>query len=106
MPAFHMHTTRALMCLLGAGLKGNKYLPLGREDADNTESEQLVRDIIVESAKRGWMVYRAGTSHMDLVASLLDFNDHALPRLYGRLKNALDPNGILSPGKSGISNPG
>jgi hypothetical protein len=47
-------------------------LALGRPDADNAESAQLVRDIIVEAAKRGWMVYRAGTPYMDQVASLLD----------------------------------
>jgi 4-cresol dehydrogenase (hydroxylating) flavoprotein subunit len=103
MPAFHMHTPRALVCLLGAGLKGNPFLPLSGQDVDNAESEKLVRDLIVEAAKRGWMAYRAGTPYMDLVANLLDFNDYALPRLYSKLKSVLDPNGILSPGKSGIT---
>jgi 4-cresol dehydrogenase (hydroxylating) len=39
---------------------------------------------------------------MDLAASQYDFNDHALMRLTGAIKQALDPNGILSPGKQGI----
>jgi 4-cresol dehydrogenase (hydroxylating) len=39
---------------------------------------------------------------MDLVADQFDFNDHAQRRLNEKLKDALDPNGILAPGKSGI----
>jgi 4-cresol dehydrogenase (hydroxylating) flavoprotein subunit len=39
---------------------------------------------------------------MDLVADQFDFNDHALRRFNQRLKDALDPRGILSPGKQGI----
>jgi 4-cresol dehydrogenase (hydroxylating) len=39
---------------------------------------------------------------MDLAASQYDFNDHALMRLSTTIKDALDPNGILSPGKQGI----
>ena len=39
---------------------------------------------------------------MDLAAAQYDFNDHALMRLSGTIKTALDPNGILSPGKQGI----
>jgi 4-cresol dehydrogenase (hydroxylating) len=39
---------------------------------------------------------------MDQVAGSFDFNDHALLRLNQRVKDALDPNGILAPGKNGI----
>jgi 4-cresol dehydrogenase (hydroxylating) len=39
---------------------------------------------------------------MDLVAASYDFNDHALREVNEVVKDALDPNGILAPGKSGI----
>ena len=39
---------------------------------------------------------------MDQVASTYSFNNDALMKFNNRLKDALDPNGILAPGKSGI----
>ena len=39
---------------------------------------------------------------MDQVAATYDWNDGALLRLHERLKDVLDPDGILSPGKMGI----
>jgi len=39
---------------------------------------------------------------MDDVAASFDWNANALGRLHTRLKDAIDPAGILSPGKSGI----
>jgi hypothetical protein len=39
---------------------------------------------------------------MDLIAEQFDFNDYALRRLTKTIKDALDPHGVLSPGKQGI----
>jgi hypothetical protein len=55
-----------------------------------------------ELARAGYPVYRTNIQHMDLVADTFDFNDHAQRRFNELLKDTLDPNGILSPGKQGI----
>ena len=39
---------------------------------------------------------------MDRVNATFDFNDHAQRRLNEKLKDALDPHGILAPGKQGV----
>jgi 4-cresol dehydrogenase (hydroxylating) len=62
----------------------------------------LIETLIREAGAAGYGQYRTHLSYMDLAAAQYDFNDHALMRLSGTIKTALDPNGILSPGKQGI----
>jgi 4-cresol dehydrogenase (hydroxylating) flavoprotein subunit len=59
-------------------------------------------ELVREAAKLGYGEYRAHTAFMDLVAEQYGWGDRALARLHQRLKDALDPQGILSPGKQGI----
>lgn len=39
---------------------------------------------------------------MDQIADTYNFNDNAQMKLNENIKNALDPKGILAPGKNGI----
>jgi len=65
-------------------------------------AHQIVKGLIEESADLGYGAYRTHLSFMDHVADQYGVNDHAQRRLVERIKDALDPNGILSPGKQGI----
>jgi 4-cresol dehydrogenase (hydroxylating) len=74
-----------------------------RDDADLTSrTRNLFRTLVEDAAQFGYSEYRTHLTYMDDVARTFDFNDHALLRLNETVKDALDPNGILAPGKSGI----
>ncbi len=74
-----------------------------RDDADEVRRARALFDVLTEDAhKAGYGEYRAHLGWMDKVADTFDFNNHALRRLGEKVKDALDPNGILAPGKQGI----
>lgn len=74
-----------------------------RNDAEQcARARALGKTLIEDASKRHLAGYRAHISEMDLVAGQFGFNDHSALRTYERLKDALDPEGVLSPGKQGI----
>jgi 4-cresol dehydrogenase (hydroxylating) len=74
-----------------------------RDDEDEVQcARSLYRDLVLEARAAGYGPYRTHVDFMDLVAEQYDFGDHALMKFSERIKHAVDPNGILSPGKQGI----
>ena len=64
--------------------------------------DPFLKSLIADARARGYCEYRTHLDYMDTVAATYDFNDHALLRLNRRVKDALDPGGVIAPGKSGI----
>jgi len=54
------------------------------------------------AAKAGFGEYRAAPAYQDLIMSTYSFNNHALLHFHETLKDAVDPNGIMSPGRYGV----
>ena len=75
-------------------------------DRDNTAQidnmKKLFNALIDETAKAGYGEYRTHLGWMDRVMDTFDFNNAALRRFDEKIKDALDPNGILAPGKQGV----
>lgn len=73
------------------------------DDAQQTEQAgALLRSLMSDARAAGYGEYRAHLAVMDFAAAQYSFNDGALLRLSETIKDALDPNGILAPGKQGI----
>jgi FAD/FMN-containing dehydrogenase len=84
--------------LMGAGFAAAAdNSPEGKQRAT-----QILRKVLEENAKRGYGDYRAPPILQDEVSDQYSFNNHVLRRFNETLKNAIDPNGILSPGRCGI----
>ncbi len=74
-----------------------------RTDAEDTaRCRALFRQLCQDMTEIGVGLYRTHLRFMDDAVAMHGWGDQALPRLNNRIKAALDPNGILAPGKQGI----
>ena len=75
------------------------------DQSDPKEREKLDKlfgILVREAAAEGYGEYRTHIHYMDMIAGTYNWNNNALMKMHQTIKDALDPNGILSPGKSGI----
>ena len=72
------------------------------DDEETGRARRLFEVLVREGAASGYGEYRTHLEFMDLVAEQYDFHGGSQRRLNETIKDALDPNGILSPGKQGI----
>jgi 4-cresol dehydrogenase (hydroxylating) flavoprotein subunit len=75
---------------------------------DRTNSAEIKRAkdvfavLVREAAEAGYGEYRTHLAFMDQIARTYGWNNGAMMKLNELLKDALDPNGVLAPGKQGI----
>ena len=78
------------------------FFPIEHDVEKNRKNREIFRRLVKTAAEHGWGEYRTHIAFMDDIAGAYSFNNHALRRLHETLKDALDPNGILAPGKNGV----
>lgn len=70
--------------------------------ATRARAHELFGILVREAAAAGYGEYRTHISFMDQIAKTYGWNDGATMKFNNLLKDAIDPNGILAPGKQGI----
>ncbi|MBO9581730.1 MAG: FAD-binding oxidoreductase [Sphingobium sp.] len=75
---------------------------VSNDPAVNKRLRESVREVIGICAQHGWGEYRCPPAFQDAVMNSYSFNDNILRRVNERIKDALDPNGILSVGRYGV----
>ena len=76
--------------------------PITKDPATNKKNRAAFREIVKIAADHGWGEYRTAPAYQDDILDTYSFGDHALRRFNETLKDAIDPNGIVSAGRYGI----
>jgi FAD/FMN-containing dehydrogenase len=86
--------TRSFIFLFG--------FPITHDVATNKKNRESFKKLVQIAAQHGWGEYRTAPAYQDDVMDTYSFNNHALRRFHETVKDAVDPNGILSAGRYGI----
>ncbi len=77
-------------------------VPVYKDRERNKRLRDGVTEIIRICGEHGWGEYRCPPAFQDAVMDAYSFNNNILRRVNERIKDALDPNGILSAGRYGV----
>jgi 4-cresol dehydrogenase (hydroxylating) len=77
-------------------------VPTWRDPAKNASSRKLFSRIIDRVAEHNWGTYRTAPAFQGQAVSKFSYNNSSLLRFQEKLKDSIDPNGIISPGRYGI----
>ncbi len=76
--------------------------PVLRDVEANKKNRESFKKLIKVAADHGWGEYRTPPAFQDAIMNTYSFNNHALLHFHETVKDAIDPNGILSAGRYGI----
>jgi (+)-pinoresinol hydroxylase len=93
-PVFMTNWERSMVAMI--------MFPIGRDPVHNRKMRGAFERWVALAAARGWAEYRAPAAYQDLCAKTYSYNNGSLTRLRETIKDAVDPNGILSPGRYGV----
>ena len=77
-------------------------VPTFRNAADNARTRKLFETMVRGCTERGWPIYRIHPVFQKLGMEMFGRDNGSLHRLHETLKDAIDPNGIVSPGRYDI----
>src|SRR5690606_18866310 len=93
-PVFMTNWERTMVAMI--------MFPIGKDKVMNAKMRSAFTRWVQLAAERGWAEYRAPAVFQDEVARTYSYNNHALTRLREKIKDAVDPNGILAAGRYGV----
>jgi (+)-pinoresinol hydroxylase len=93
-PVFMTNWERSLVGLI--------MFPISRNKPKNAKIRAAFKRWVTLAAEHGWAEYRAPAVFQDVVSDTYSYNNHSLRRLRETIKDAVDPNGILSAGRYGV----
>lgn len=94
------------MGLMAAGWRDMHHVTVVVYDKNSPEEirrmDELFNVLVDTAAAQGYGEYRTHVRYMDRIAKTFNWNNGSLWRMHETIKDALDPKGIIAPGKSGI----
>ncbi|HXQ26738.1 MAG TPA: FAD-binding oxidoreductase [Candidatus Acidoferrales bacterium] len=76
--------------------------PVTHDVETNKKNRAAFQKLVQRASEHGWGEYRTAPAFQDAIMNTYAYNNHSLLRFHEVLKDAVDPNGILSAGRYGI----
>ncbi|HKV04207.1 MAG TPA: FAD-binding oxidoreductase [Candidatus Acidoferrales bacterium] len=76
--------------------------PVTHDPETNKKNRGYFKRLIQIAAEHSWGEYRTPPAFQEAIMNTYSYNNHALLRFHETVKDAVDPNGILSAGRYGI----